>query len=210
MPVIVLAISGRDVLIAQSGKWLTDGRKETKLFQLQKITGFPNTPEGLAAANEEALRRANTVGTDIRYTPLVWKTAPDRYSTRFLTPANPPGFVKGTFPDADFPGETAMAAAVREFEEETGYDIGRSLLQPTTTAGIFTVNISPGEKTAILRSWNAMGRVGELYDLRWEPIADIRKDIGLLNGESQQAVQYLPQRAGRRKTRRRRTSRKRI
>ena len=210
MPVIVLAISGRDVLIAQSGKWLTDVKKDPKLFQLQKITGFPNTPAGLAAARAEALRRADSLGPDTKYTPLVWKTNPDRYSTRFLTPMNAPGFVKGTFPDSDFPGESEIAAAAREFKEETGYAI--TGLQPTASPDVFTVDVPSTEKVAIINSWRAMGREGELYDLRWEPIPDIRKDIALLNSESKPAVQYLPVRAGRRKTRRRTTrkTRKRI
>ena len=207
MPVIVLAISGRDVLIAQSGKWLTDVKKDPKLFQLQKI---PGTQDGLSTARAEALRRAESLGPDIRFTPLVWKTNPDRWSTRFLTPMNAPGFVKGTFPDSDFPGESEIDAAAREFKEETGYAI--TGLKPTGAPGVFTLDVPSTEKAAIINAWMAMGREGELYDLRWEPITDIRKDIALLNSESNPAVQYLPLRAGRRKTRRKTTrkTRKRI
>jgi 8-oxo-dGTP pyrophosphatase MutT (NUDIX family) len=202
MPVIVLATSGRDVLISQSGKWLTDVKKDPKIFQLQKI---PGTATGLAAAKQEALRRADSIGSDIKYTPLVWKTNPDRWSTRFLTPMNPPGFIKGTFPDSDFKGETEAAAAVREFKEETGYDIRRFPLQPTTASGVFTVEIPESEKAAVIASWKAMGREGEIYELRWEPIVDIRKDVALLNAESKTAVQFLPVVAGKRKTRRRKS-----
>jgi len=204
MPVIVLATSGRDVLVAQSGKWLTDVNKDPKIFQLQKI---PGTRDGVAAARAEALRRAESLGPDVRFTPLVWKTNPDRWSTRFLTPINPPGFVKGTFPDSDFPGESEMAATVREFKEETGYDISRFSLKPTPGRGMFTVAIPAEEKAAIIKSWKAMGKEGELYDLRWEPIPDIQKDVAPLNTESKLAVPYLAARAGRRKTRRQKTIR---
>lgn len=194
MPVIVLAISGRDVLISQSGKWLTDVKKDPKIFEYQKIPIMEN-PE------YEAENRARLLSTDlkdnVKFAPVVRKSNPDRYSTRFLIPMNPPGFIKGTFPDTDFKGETPIAAAAREFKEETGYTI--SGLKPTVSSNVFTVSIPTAEKAAIIASWKSMGREGELYDLRWEPIADIRKDVALLNAESRAAVQFLPVVAGRRR-----------
>lgn len=203
MPVIVLAINGRDVLIAQAGKWLTDTDKS--VFDLQKIMGFPNTPDGKIQATQEAVRRAERLGPDVKFTPLEWKTEPDRYSTRFVKPGYPPGFLKGTYPDPKYPNESPMEAAIREVREETKFDITPYRIVPKTDT-VFLVEIP---KEGILQSWRAMGREGELVDLRWEPISDIRKDIRLLNPESQAAVQHLPLKAGTRRRRRRRVFRSR-
>ena len=197
MPVIVLATSGRDVLIAQSGKWVTD--EDKSVFPLQKITGVPNTPRRRRAI-EVATQRAQQLGEEVKFTPLEWKTEPDRFSTRFVKPGNPPGFLKGTFPDSKYPDEAPVEAAIREVKEETNFDITPYKIVPKTDR-IFQVEIPAEQKQSIIQSWRAMGRQGELVDLRWEPISDIRKDIRMLNSESQAAVQYLPLKAG---TRRRR------
>ena len=202
MPVIVLATSGRDVLIAQSGKWVTD--EDKSVFALQKITGFPNTASGHLQATQEATRRAERLGEDVKFTPLEWKTEPDRFSTRFVKPGNPPGFLKGTYPDSKYPDESPVEAAIREVKEETGFDITPYKIVPKTD-NIFQVEIP---KEGIIQSWRAMGRQGELVDLRWEPISDIRKDIRLLNSESQTAVQYLPLKAGTRRRRLRKSKNK--
>lgn len=194
-PVIVLATHGRNVLIAQGGKWLTD--EDKSVFDLQRITGVENTPRR-RTARQVATERAQQLGENVKFTPLEWKPSPDRFSTRFVVPGNPPGFLKGTYPDPKYPNESPVEAAIREVKEETGFDITPYKIVPKTDT-IFHVEI-PEEP--ILQSWRAMGREGELVDLRWEPIADIRKDIRLLNPESQAAVRYLPLKAGTRRRKR--------
>lgn len=197
-PVIVLATSGRDILIAQGGKWVAD--EDKSVFELQKITGVPDTPRR-RTAREIAAERAKSLGEDVKFTPLEWKTDPDRFSTRFVKPGNPPGFLKGTYPDPKYPNESPVEAAIREVKEETGFDITPYKIVPKTET-IFQVEIPAEQKENVIQSWRAMGREGELVDLRWKPIADIRRDIRLLNRESQTAVQYLPLRAGTRRRKR--------
>lgn len=209
MSVIVLATSGRDVLITQGGKWLVDSAPDNDaVYSAQKITGFPNTEVGRQAAVNEAIRRSKQFGEDVRFTPLEWKTNPDRYSTRFLIPINPPGFIKGTYPDKKFPGETPEKAARREFKEESGYSLDRFKLTEKAP-GIFYVEIPTDQKDVIRKTWREMGPQNELYELRWEPIPDIRTDILKLNPQSQPAVQYLPMKAGTRRRRRRKAFRSR-
>lgn len=210
MPVIVLATSGRDVLIGQGGRWITDLLKsrrsdQDRAFAQQKIRGFPNTPDGKRQAIAEAGRRATEFGVNTKFTEPKWKDDGDpRYSTRFLSDqVNPPGFIKGTFPDKEYPGEEPIKAAVREFGEETGYTIDESSLTEVAP-GIFRIEIPQAQKSAIIQSWRRMGRMGELFELRWEPMVDIRKDVESLNPESKTAVPYLPTYyAGTRRRRRR-------
>lgn len=210
MPVIVLATSGRDVLIGQGGQWLVDTTPDKEIiYTAQKITGFPNTEEGKQAATAKAAIRARQLGPDIKFTELEWKTNPDRYSTRFLTPINPPGFIKGTYPDDKYPNETPRQAAIREFREETGYSIERFPLIEVAPK-IFRIEIPQDQKSAVIQSWRNMGAMGELFELRWEPNVDIRKDAAKLNSESRPAVAYLPTYyAGTRRRRRRRVFRSR-
>lgn len=204
MPVIVLATSGRNVLISIPGKWLADDTPG--LHEAQRIY----LPEARrAAADREATSRARHLGEDVKYTPLVWKPkdshGDDRFSTRYSRPGESPGFVKGTFPDRAFPGESEADAARREFQEETGTAIDPAWTWTRVAPNVFRVEVPESKTKGILRSWKAMGREGELHDLRWEPISDVRKDIRLLNTESRSAVQYLPLKAG---TRRRRNGKR--
>lgn len=198
MPVIVLAVNGREVLVAQGGKWLTD--TDESIFKLQKLTGFENTPEGKTKATQQAEQSAKQLGEEVKFTPLEWKDDKygKRFSTRFVGPGNPPGFLKGTYPDPKFPNESPVEAAIREVQEETRFDIRPYRVVPKAE-NVFLVEIP---KEGIIQSWRAMGRQGELIDLRWEPISDIRKDIRLLNSESQAAVQHLPLKAGTRRRKR--------
>ena len=208
MPVIVLAVSGRNVLVAEGGRWLEDKEREaTWKPYIRSKQIFPSDERSAmtsVAARRAAEATARSLGDDIHFTPLVWSAEKRQYSTRFLYPANPPGFIKGTFPDLEHPRELAIVAALREFKEETGYcgsEFPIYEIRPT----IFRMDIPDNQdiRDDIIARWRALGIERELSDLRWESISDIKRDMRVLNMESQGAVQYLPNAGGRRKTRRR-------
>jgi hypothetical protein len=231
MPVVVLAVSGRDVLICQSGKFLADKPWIENIYDLQRLDEVSanntekrpvqNTSNDKKLATVEFLKRAEQLTNilhnkelisyidNVRVNGVEWKNASiqngkqlkNRYTTRFLYSANPPGFIKGTFPDPAYPGETPQQAGAREFFEETGtrIDIVRfEQIQPT----IFMLRMSSKEAEQIIPTWRALP-VGELTELRWEPILEIIKDTNSLNSESRLAARFLPPVGGRKKTIRR-------
>jgi hypothetical protein len=235
MSVVVVVVSGRDVLISQSGifladrDWIADIRAQQRIDKLPANTAVgtrpvANTAADKALATQQFLTRAENLTRTLRASRNIeqydkvtlkqveWKDAvvqhgealDDRYTTRFLYPANPPGFIKGTFPDPGHPGETAQQAAAREFFEETSTQLPLAsfrVIQPT----IFMVTIPPDQKQQIIETWRALP-TGELSDLRWEPIRDVLTDIGILNLESRPAAPFLPPVGGRKKTIRRKKS----
>lgn len=219
MAVIVLAVSGRDVLICNSGKFLADQNwipgNELRAAQRVDVLGgrvVTNTEQDKQAAITIFLQRADQftqrLNQHIKVGNVEWKPAspanpargipalPNRFTTRFLYPMNPAGFIKGTYPDLVFPGETPKQAAAREFFEETGTRIDLGRFQNTPDPNVFILNISPAEKQSILNTWGQL-RTGELYQLYWVPIAEVCATPMHLNQQCQYAVQYLPRAAGR-------------
>lgn len=235
MPVIVIARSGRDVLIGQNGIYLQDTHwiDPAVLRDSQRVTQLPdgaggnrvvaNTPADKVAAAQLFRSKAENYTNDlkaagriknfdkIKYDSVKWKVAtpadaargipalPDRFVTRFIYPIRPAGFIKGTFPDAEFPGETPQQAAAREFREETGTDIPIANFVAVPGAGnIFILTVPLAQKPTITASWRAMDQnyEGELFELTWEPIVDIYKIRDSLNAESRAAAVHLPAESG--------------
>lgn len=192
------------VLIGESGKYLQDTQKLEE--GVQSLFGFPNTPEGAAAAAQEAARRAEALGAK-GFTPLVWRPAsdskPDRYSTKFLGEGTTKGLIKGGIET----GESAAEAAVREVKEETGFKLDLTRMQPTNSSTVFRVELTDAEAKAILASWKSLRATTgtELIALEWKLPSDLRPLQSLLNSETKAALGF----GGRRKTRKRRFTRKR-
>ena len=228
MPVIVFTVNGSDVLVASSGKWLQEkmgfpnvyGNQEVKSYLGKPVT---DTPEFLNIVTTMFKKRAENYGKDIKYTPIKFK-GPDRnknysrFSTKFIYPENTIGFIKGTYPDEEHGGrnEAPNVAASREFKEETGFEIPPASFIPVPIDEslrdyhVFKVVIP--DRNGVISSWTAMNanKVGELYNLRWAPISEIKGTV--LNQESEAVKQYLPLTGGKRrskKTRKLKLSKKR-
>ena len=177
--VVILAVNNGDVLCARGGKWMN-------LYAKQKIEDLREDQK------DEAIRRfraiATELGRNVKFTPPVWKKDPNRWSTRFVGAPNPIGFVKGTFPDSEHPGETPVQAAQREFAEETGYALPVERFEELSKY-IFLVQVDNTERDAILQAWTAMGNMGELVSLEWRRIgALVTRDF---NTPSQEALPHL-------------------
>lgn len=207
---------------------------------LQRVTTVQNRPVQNTEADKQLARdifvsrardltnslRTNggILGTDkVKANSVTWKEAqpanaakkilalPGRFVTRFIVPIHPPGFVKGTYPDPAYPGETPQQAAAREFQEETGVSLPVSSFMPNPqNPTIFRLSVSPAQKDQIVRTWSAMDQqnLGELFELRWEPISDIYADRTKLNNDSKAIIEFLPSGAGKRSTIRRKTSKR--
>jgi hypothetical protein len=203
MAVIVIATHRDHVLITSGGKWLLNTMRsppmKERVAKAQRSTAKTSAD---AYVDLYATRPANTL-----MTPPVQKvdkeTGQPYFTVRYISQAhpNPPGFIKGTFPDSKFKGESPQDAAAREFEEETGYRVPDQHRFREVAAGtnIFKLAVpSELEAALIFRSWTIKLEAGEgeLVDLGWVPIKNVRKES--LNPESQIAFPYLSSQGGRR------------
>jgi hypothetical protein len=185
MSVLVLALNRGKVLLGTGGKWYREGKSQAEQATIAAMQRTSATDPDTAVTDLIA-----TAPPGVRIGPVVKKNG--YYSTRFIDPSkrgNPWGFIKGTFPDTNYPGETAEAAARREFEEETSTPLTEPLTEVAPT--IFRVTVDDAKADAILRTWRTKSRegYGELVNLEWVPIQDVRKD---LNPESMAALAFLP------------------
>lgn len=201
MPVIVLARNGDSVLLTRSGKWYID----TKVTDEEKaaVASMQRT-----TANDYENALADLVATcpeGVQVTDVVKK--PSYYTSRFVSQdvEHPWGFVKGTWPDPKHRGESALAAAVREFEEETGVNFSADRFKPLAS-NVFRLDLTDKEAKQVYDSAIKMmdEKVGELTSIAWVPVQDVRPVC--LNRESKPALPHL----GRSRTRRRRRTRRRV
>jgi hypothetical protein len=203
MPVIVFAIHGKNILIGRGGKWHADGKSDAEKDRIANLQR--SKLDTLAAAVAELLGK-RPKDTLVRQ-PLKRE---EYYTTRFidLNDPNPPGFIKGTHPDTEHPGEKPKAAAAREFEEETftKFDVGR-FTEVSLGTKIYKIVLKDAEAAEVMKNWTAgkASGMGELVELDWVPIADILSGKLTLNSESDAAIDRLRRLklGGRRKTLRR-------
>lgn len=186
MPVIVVARQGPNVLLGQSGKWLIDtASNKTQFAQTQRSTA-ETEEDAIADLIATAPPNANIANISKKN---------DYYSGKFVdtTNPNPFGFIKGTYPDPKFPGETPVQAAAREFGEETFTPISEADLtfikkNPKVNLYVYRLDVDKPKADAIIDTWTKKGlgeRVGELVTLKWVPITDL--PTMTLNEESQLA-----------------------
>jgi hypothetical protein len=199
MPVIVLAFHKNTVLLTRSGKWYIDTKSTDKekaavaAMQRSRAEDYENAVADLVATCPE----------NVQVTSVVKKS--DYYTSRFISRdvEHPWGFVKGTWPDDAHPNEEPLAAAIREFKEETGVRFPADRFKPLAS-NVFRLDLSEYEAKQVYNSaTNMMDRkVGELTSIAWVPVQELRRIC--LNRESKPALDYL----GGSRTRRRRTRRR--
>jgi hypothetical protein len=193
MPVIVLALHDKNVLIATGGKWYMDGKSDTDAEIIAESQRSRTTTNAADATRE--IQSAMPPNTLMK--PVVKK--PAYFTTKFVDKSrpNPPGFIKGTFPDKDFKNEKPKEAAAREFGEETftKLPVGR-FTEVSLGTKIYKVTLTDAEAKDVISNWSAKykANIGELLDLKWVSI-ETAKTMSL-NPESSTAVKYLPKSGG--------------
>lgn len=204
MSVIVLAVHGDEVLLARGARWYMDKRPASEqpvIAELQR-----SRKPTLKEAEDEIRGRIGNhplLPDTLMMRPLVKK--PKYFTTKFVdtTDTFPEGFIKGTFPDSDYPGELPQSAAAREFEEETGVSFPVTRFIPLS-AGIFRIKLTDDEFNQVLSTYAARraNKIGEIVSLR--PVKISAVDPATLNPESRVAVPDLRKSGGRRRRRTRR------
>jgi 8-oxo-dGTP pyrophosphatase MutT (NUDIX family) len=187
MPVIVFALNRGRVLLASGGKWYKDGKSLEERKKIRELQSTGATDPGSAIADLIA-----TAPPGVRVTPLAKKD--DQYVTKFIDPSkggNPWGFIKGTFPDTDYPDESPEEAVRREFEEETSTPLTEPLTPIPKAPNVFQVDLNDEKADAVIRNWRKAARegYGELVNLEWVPIKDVQDN---LNEESNAVLPLLP------------------
>jgi hypothetical protein len=206
MPVIVLAVHGDEVLLARGARWYMDKRPASEqpvIAELQR-----SRKPTLKEAEDEIRGRIGNhplLPDTLMMRPLVKK--PKYFTTKFVdtTDTFPEGFIKGTFPDSDYPGESPQSAAAREFEEETGVSFPDTRFQSlSSTPMIFRIKLTDDEFSQVVSTYAARraNKIGEIVSLR--PVKISAVDATQLNPESRVAVSYLTVSGGRRRRRTRR------
>lgn len=186
MPVIAIAVHKDNVLLATGGKWYIDGKSKPLQARIAKEQRSTKPTEEEAA---DEIRARLPKGVHMK--PLVKKT--DYFTTKFvkLSDPNPPGFIKGTYPERD--GESPEAAIVREFEEETFTKIDKDKFHKVAHH-VYKVQLTDDEAKAAIDNWKekfTKEKTGELVNLEWVPIASVLGGTPKLNEESQAVVEHL-------------------
>jgi len=191
MPVIVLALHDKKVLIATGAGWLMNGKSHA---EQGRIAEAQRSEAGTESAAEKDIRTRLPKNCMMR--PLVWKEKEGYYTTKFVNKSdpNPPGFIKGTFPDKEFPKEGPKEAAAREFEEETftKIPVGR-FSEVSLQTQVYKVILTDGEAHSVIANWKRHydKDIGELIDLKWVPIADVLANRDDYNSQSQHVFHRL-------------------
>lgn len=203
MTAVVVADNAGDLLVADGNKYLIESiPRVTAADRETQRTGLPVTSpkeEAHAIARERLAawtRDPRVGGRPLKYV-IIKKDG--EWKIRFLIQGHPNsfGFPKGGIE----PGETALDAAYREFEEETGFVIPAGSLLPSRQPNVFLFHATPQQRQAIVDAWTAMEPEGELFNLRWMPAAAVQA-APTMNSPSRRAL------GGGRSRRRRRFTRK--
>lgn len=191
MPVIVIALHDKKVLIATGAGWLMNGKSTSEKAAIAEAQRSDAATE--AAAEREIHAR---LPKNCMMKPVVWKERDGYYTTKFVDKSspNPPGFIKGTFPDREYPGEKPKDAAAREFEEETftKFPVGR-FSEVSFGTQVYKITLTDSEAQSVIANWKRhySKDVGELIDLKWVPIADVLDNREDYNPQSREVFSRL-------------------
>jgi hypothetical protein len=198
MTSIVFVIYDKSVLIATGAKWLLDDKQGGEALKIaEDQRSYKSTKEEALAEIQQKLPPNCLIRLPLD--KKVDSKGAQYYTTRFVDKSkpNPPGFIKGEIKPAKggTPKETPKAAAAREFEEETftKIDQGR-FLEVSLGSGVFKLVLTDkNEADTILANWrkNFNAGLGELVNLEWVSVADIKANKVNLNDASKGAMVYF-------------------
>jgi hypothetical protein len=194
MTSIVFVIYDKSVLIATGAKWLLDDKQGGEALKIaEDQRSYKSTKEEALAEIQQKLPPNCLIRLPLD--KKVDSKGAQYYTTRFVDKSkpNPPGFIKGQINSSK--GETPKAAAAREFEEETFTKIDQSrFLEVSLGSGVFKLVLTnKSEADAILPNWqkNLNAGLGELVNLEWVPVADIKANKIDLNDDSKGVMVYF-------------------
>lgn len=142
----------------------------------QRVAGVKdvdNVYEELVSRIPDLIKKTGISKIKVSRESIRWNNNGNYSSGKFISNQRlfPPGFIKG----GNKGGESDIAAAKREFQEETGTDYPESKFTQLGT-GCVLLSLTKDEGDDVVANWKKMDDAnrGEVFNLRWEPVDAVR------------------------------------